>query len=189
MKKTHIITIAGKLGSGKSSTAKNVARQLGYDHFSSGDLFREVAAKQGEDVLQANLSAEKDATIDHLVDQRLRDIGETETNKVIDSRTAWYWIPQSFKVYLTLDTNVAARRIINAMSERKLANENIPESVAEYAASLDKRYESENKRYLSLYKINPALTENYDLVINTAEHSLDDVVDTIVAAYKKWQQD
>ena len=186
MQKKHIITIAGKLGSGKSSTAKSLAQYFGYQHFSSGDLFREIAAKQGEDVLQANKSAENDSTIDHLVDQRLRDIGENEDNKVIDSRTAWHWIPQSFKVYLTLDTKVAAERIINSMNERKLANERIHDDVDAYAAALDERFNSENKRYMDIYNIDPAQSSNYDLVVDTAQYSLDEVIELIKRTYTKW---
>ena len=72
--KKNIITVAGRPGSGKSSTAKLVANQLGFEHFSSGDLFRSVAKERGVDVLQANLSAEENADIDHLVDGRLREI-------------------------------------------------------------------------------------------------------------------
>ena len=45
--------------------------------------------------LQANLTAEQNAEIDHLVDGKLRQIGETEEGLVIDSRTAWHWIPDS----------------------------------------------------------------------------------------------
>jgi len=103
MIKKQIITIAGRLGSGKSSTAKMLANQLEYEHFSSGDLFREIALEQGNDVLAANKSAELDAKIDHLVDGKLREIGETQNKKVVDSRTAWHWMPDSYKVYLMLD--------------------------------------------------------------------------------------
>lgn len=184
--KKELLTIAGKVGSGKSSTAKLLARQLEYDHFSSGDVFRAIAAEQSQSVLDANRAAEKDATIDHLVDQRLRDIGETESRLVIDSRTAWHWMPQSFKVYLELPTKVAAQRIIDKVHERHDANEEVPESVEEYAALLDARLASENKRYDKLYGINPSRLDNYDLVIDTSKHSLEGVVDIIAEAYLRW---
>jgi hypothetical protein len=45
--KKHILTLAGAIGSGKSSTAKRVAAELGYRHFSSGDLFRTIAKELG----------------------------------------------------------------------------------------------------------------------------------------------
>jgi len=186
MIKKQIITIAGRLGSGKSSTAKMLANQLEYEHFSSGDLFREIALEQGNDVLAANKSAELDAKIDHLVDGKLREIGETQNKKVVDSRTAWHWMPDSYKVYLMLDSTVAAKRIIAKMHERASANESIPSSVEEYAEQLNERMQSENKRYKNLYSIDPSVLENYDLVIDTAVHSLEEVVEIIQTSYKEW---
>lgn len=186
MTKKHIITIAGRLGSGKSSTAKTVAEALEYEHFSSGDLFRAIAAEQSQSVLDANVAAEKDSSIDYLVDQRLRDIGEHEDFKVVDSRTAWHWMPKSFKVYLNLPTDIAAKRIIDKAEERKTANEDIPSSVEEYAKQLDVRYHSENKRYKNLYDIDPSDMSNYDLVLDTSKQNLSGVVDAIVSEYKKW---
>ncbi|HTK39401.1 MAG TPA: cytidylate kinase family protein [Patescibacteria group bacterium] len=186
--KKEIITIAGSLGSGKSSTAKLLAERLGYDHFSSGDLFRQIAAEQQQSVLDANVAAEKDSTIDHMVDQRLRDIGEHDTRKVIDSRTAWHWMPQAFKVYLELPTRVAAERIIAKAHERAEANEDIPESVDEYAKHLDDRLKSENKRYKSLYGIDPTQKENYNLVVDTSLYPLEEVVNQIEQAYTEWLQ-
>jgi cytidylate kinase len=186
MVKKEIITIAGRLGSGKSSTAKALAKHLKYDHFSSGDLFREIAAQQSMDVLEANKNAEDNSDIDHLVDERLRQIGKTENKKIVDSRTAWHWMPDSFKVYLNLDTSIAAQRIMAASAERKSSNEEIPQSQSEYIKMLDERYDSENKRYMKLYNIDPSNLSNYDLVIDTSKYNLDEVVKAIIHAYEKW---
>lgn len=191
--KKHIITIAGKPGSGKSSTAKMLAEQLGYEHFSSGDLFREIAKSRGQNVKEANLHAEgkelNSENIDELVDSRLREIGQTQDNKVIDSRTAWHWIPGSFKVFLDLDLHVAADRIIRAMEVSDVAgerNEHIPESIEAYTAELEDRLASETRRYEGLYSIDPYTLSNHDFVINSDENSLEEVVDKILQAYELW---
>lgn len=191
--KKHIITIAGKPGSGKSSTAKLLAERLGYQHFSSGDLFRDIARNRGQNVKEANLQAEgkklDDDNIDELVDRRLREIGDTKDSKVIDSRTAWHWIPGAFKVFLDLDLEVAADRIIRSMEVSDVAgerNEHIPESVTEYAKELDERLASESRRYESLYSIDPYILSNHDFVIDTDKNTLDQVVEQIAAAYEAW---
>jgi cytidylate kinase len=119
MEKKHIITIAGKPGSGKSTTSRLVSEALGFTKFSSGDFFREIANERGIDVLEANKVAEDEREIDHMVDQRLRDLGAAEDNLVIDSRMAWHWMPYSFRVYLDLDLVVAAERIIAHHEGRK----------------------------------------------------------------------
>ncbi len=185
--KKHIITIAGRPGSGKSSTAKGLAKELGYQHFSSGDVFRELAKERGVDVLQANLSAENNAEIDHLVDGRLREIYKTKDNMVIDSRIAWHWMPGSFKVFLNLDLEIAAARILRVLEQRKGVNEDIPKDVKKYASALKNRLESENRRYKQLYDINPANLDNYDLVVDTDQNQLEEVIQAVLSNYREWQ--
>lgn len=190
MPKKHIITIAGRLGSGKSTTSKGVAEQLGYRHFSSGDFFRSIAKEQGNDVLSANLQAENEAgipRIDYLVDQRLREIGEQDDELVIDSRTAWHWIPSSFKVYLTLDVTIAAERIIKNSDPERLAAEHVPNDPAIYAKQLEERLASESRRYLKLYDIDPSDLANYDLVVDTGKRSPEEVIDLVAREYEAWR--
>jgi cytidylate kinase len=186
MQRKHIITLAGKPGSGKSTTSKAVAAKLGYKHFSSGDLFRSIAAERGVDVKTANQQAEKESSIDELVDQKLQQMGRTEDRIVLDSRTAWHWMPQSFKVYLDLDLHFAAERIIAALDLRQAANEYIPENADEYEVELRQRLESEARRYEALYGINPYEPANYDLVVDTSKHPIDKVVDEIISTYERW---
>jgi cytidylate kinase len=187
--KTRIITLAGRPGSGKSSTAKAVATNLGYQHFSSGDLFRALAREQGIDLLQANLSAEQNAELDHLVDGRLQLIGTTEERIVIDSRTAWHWMPNSFKVFLDLDLTVAAERILNDMDDERLASEHVHRDVDEYSKHLQQRLDSESRRYKKLYDIDPYVTDNYDLVVDTATNDLKQVIDIVLTQYRRWLEE
>jgi cytidylate kinase len=179
----RIITIAGQPGSGKSSTAKEVARRLGYQHFSSGDLFRALAREQGHDVLQANLSAEQNTAIDNLVDGRLKQMGQDEDQLVVDSRLAWHWMPQSFKVFLDLDLGVAAQRILANIDEARLKSENIPSDPAVYTSVLQERMASESRRYRTLYDVDLHDKTNYNLVIDTAAHDLDTVVELVLQGY------
>lgn len=188
MQKKHIITIAGRPGSGKSTTAKAVTAQLGYQHFSSGDLFRALAREKGIELLEANLSAEQNADLDHEVDGRLQEIGGSEDQLVIDSRTAWHWIPASFKVFLDLDLIIAAERILNGMDDARLASEHIHRDPAEYAQKLQERLDSETRRYKSLYDINPYDMANYDLVIDSATNNLQQVVEQVVDGFRAWVQ-
>ncbi len=187
--KKHIITIAGRPGSGKSTTAKAVASQLGYLHFSSGDLFRALAREHGIDVLNANLSAEENAEIDHAVDGRLREMGESEDQLVVDSRTAWHWMPDSFKVFLDLELLVAAERILANMDDERLASEHVHRDVGEYAAVLQQRLDSESRRYKKLYNIDPYKTENYDLVVDTQKHNPEQTITLVLHKYEEWLND
>lgn len=187
LKKKSIITIAGRPGSGKSTTAKLVALSLGYNHFSSGDLFRALGKERGVDVLEANRTGGVTEELDHLVDGKLREIGKNEDNMVIDSRTAWHWIPNSYKVFLELDMVIAAERILEEMTHDRLSTENIHQNSHEYAKLLMKRLDVETNRYKKIYAINPYDMNNYDAVIDTSKYRIDEVVKEVVIGYKQWK--
>jgi CMP/dCMP kinase len=180
--KKKIITIAGVPGSGKSTTAKNVAKKLSYSHFSSGDLFREVAAEHGVDIATINQIAESQDDIDFKVDQKLRDMGTTEKDLVIDSRTAFHWIPQSFKVYLKLDIDIASERVFRQIQfggrkSQTAANQQ------EVRVDIETRMTSELKRYGILYDLDYTEEDHYDLVIDTNLYTVEEVSEMILAAY------
>src|SRR5688500_14989821 len=182
----RIITICGQPGSGKSTAARAVASYLGYEHFSSGDQLRAIGRERGIDIYQTNLAAEQEEELDHVVDQRLREIGVTEDEVVIDARLAWHWIPDSFKVYLNLDLEVAATRIISSWDPERLKHEHVPTDPKKYAAILQKRLTSEAGRYKKLYNADPYNKANYDLVVDTKNNTADQTVKQIVDAYQMW---
>lgn len=187
MEKKEIITIAGKPGSGKSTTSKLIAAELNFTHFSSGDLFRSIAKERGIDVYEINVLAETEKEIDYLVDEKLRTIGASDDRLVIDSRMAWHWMPYSFRVYLDLDLQVAATRIIANLTEERLQAESISSDPVAYAVTLKKRLESESKRYANLYQVNPYDTDNYDLVVNTHDLSPKEVAELVIQSYQAWR--
>lgn len=185
----EIITIGGRPGSGKSTTAKGIARILGFTHFSSGDLFRQASKERGQTVLESNQAAEKEegiSDIDQLVDQKLRDIGRSATQVVIDSRMAWHWMPNSFRVFLDLDIQTAAERILDDMTPERIAAEHIPEDPILYAEQLGERLASETRRYKKMYDVDPYDFANYDLIVDTKQHDLQATIDLIIQEYTKW---
>src|ERR1700751_3289831 len=142
--KKQIITIAGSLGSGKSSTAKAVATALAFRHFSSGDLFRQIAVERGESIEAMNISAEVQRDIDLKVDNLLQEMYRTEEKLLIDSRMAWRWLPHSLNVFLMLDPQTAAEHIFNHLQEEGRLSED-GKSVEEVRRSIDRRFASEQK--------------------------------------------
>jgi cytidylate kinase len=186
--KKEIITICGSLGSGKSSTADLVAKKLGYKRFSSGDFFRQVGVELGLSVTETNIRAETDPKIDEMTDQKLQDLNNAE-KIVIDSRTAYHWIPESFKVYLDLSPEIAKDRILNNLKVNKSRQQSEKESTLEEVyKKMQERFESEQKRYWDLYKINNTDKNNFDLVIDTNKNNLEQVVEIVVSEYKKWRE-
>ena len=182
--KSKIITLAGSLGSGKSSTAKLVASNLGYKHFSSGDLFRAIAAERGLSVLEINQQAELEHEIDHAVDEKLRNMAN-DSEFVIDSRMAFNWMPNSFKVFLSLDPKIAAERIYKQIQQSGRVSEN-GNTVDDVYKGIIERRESEQKRYMNLYNIDVHDMTPFDLVLDTSVDSLEEVANNVLVAYKNW---
>ena len=189
MNKKHIITIAGSLGSGKSSTAKKVSEILNYKHFSTGDFMRLIADQRGVPLTELSKMAELDSSIDKTLDDRNIEVGKME-NVVLDSRLGFHFIPESFKVYLELDPNVASDRILNDKNfnpnRHKEADGSFdtPESIKE---KINFRLGSERKRYKELYGIEDnTARENFDLIINTEKISLEEVCKKVIDEYNNW---
>jgi len=189
MEKKHIITIAGGLGSGKSTAAKATADILGYGHISTGDFMRSIANERGISLSKLTKIAESDPSIDQKLDDYNKKVGDMD-NVVLDSRLGFYFIPSSFKVFLSLPPLVAAARIL----EDKKSNPNrVKESpygfdtVEGILQSISVRFLSEQKRYKDLYGIeNHTSPSNFDLIIDTENNSAEQVSSKIVEEYKKW---
>jgi cytidylate kinase len=183
--KRRIITLGGMPGSGKSSTAKKLAESLRYRHFSSGDFLREVAAEHGWTIEEFNEAAEADPKFDHEVDEHIRKAGEG-SELVIDSRLAFHWIPEGFNVFLQIDPHTAAART-HAHIETEGRVGQHASTVEDIYLKMMARIESEKKRYAALYNgLNYLDPSQYDLIVDTAEHSLDDVVRIILEKYREW---
>ena len=187
--KPHVITIAGALGSGKSSTANGVAHALGYRRFSAGDLQRATATSLGLTYDKFQQLALADPAYDRKTDDTLIAAGK-EDGVVIDSRLGYHFIPDSFKVFLTLTPEIAATRILkdsktNPNRQRETAGGIT--NAATIAAGIRERFAIERERY----QIHYGITDYYDpkyfnIIIDTAKFPLDEVIQKVVTEYKKW---
>jgi cytidylate kinase len=186
MQKRHIITISGKPGSGKSSTADKVAELLGYTRHSSGDMVRRVLKTKHMTLEQYNERAEAEHDLDAQVDEELRKLREEE-DIVVDSRLGFYWLPESFKVYLDLDLDVATARIYkDLVSNSNRSGEGGNQSLDSVAGSVRERMENEQARFKSLYNVDPYNPNNFDLVVNTSRHTPQSVALAVFDNYKEW---
>lgn len=186
--KKHIITIAGKLGSGKSSTAKLIASKLGYKHFSSGDFMRNMAQERNLSLEELSALAEKDDSIDRAIDAANAKVGQGD-NLVIDSRLGFHFIPASFKVYLELKSEISAKRALADAAKNPNRHKEIMggmQSIDDAARAIQGRFQSENKRYHSIYGIDQTDQNQFNLVIDTESIPVEGVADKILEEYQKW---
>jgi predicted cytidylate kinase len=177
-----IITISGTPGSGKSSVGKELAKKLGYQFFSGGDMRGKYAVEKGLTIDELNKLGEEDPSTDKDIDEQIKEMGEKEDNFIMDSRTAWHFIPKSFKIYLTVDEKTGSERIFQHQQEKGARpDEKKYESPEEVLEETKARQESDKKRYQKWYGFDHTKTENYDLVVDTTTSNVNKIVEEILS--------
>jgi cytidylate kinase len=186
MQKKQIITISGSLGSGKTSTADLLAEKLKFKRFSAGDFTRKMSIKKKVSLHWLGENAEKNDAVDQIIDAEVKKAGKKD-RIIIDSRLAFHWAPDSFKVYLDLPMKVAKERIFNNLKENKLREktegEIDPKKIYQNIVS---RRKSEKKRYLKYYGVDHTNKKNFDLVVNTGKNNLEQVAKIVLTKYQDW---
>lgn len=178
------LTLTGNLGSGKT-TICNILKEKGYEIVSTGKIFRDIAAEKNVSVIELNEMAKKDRSIDDLLDNKTTELGKTLDNVIFDSRLAWNFVPGSFKVFLLVDTEEAARRVFQD-SER---NAESYESVAAAKEGLLNRAGLEKARFLDLYQINYYNASNYNLVIESTAAKPEEIAEEIIKQFESYQKE
>lgn len=179
-----IITISGTAGSGKSTVAKALAKELGLKHYSTGDFMREMARKRGMTIIELNKLGEKDQSIDKELDERQIKLGRNEKNFVIDGRLSFYFIPNSIKIFLDADIEQRAKRIFN--DKRKTEN-NL--TLKETLENIKERQESEIERYEKYYGLNPYKNKHYDILIDTTKLDIEGAIKKAVKEVSKLKKE
>lgn len=162
------ITLTGNLGSGKSTLGKILEAEYGYEIFSTGKVIRQIAEEHGVSVLEMNKMMEKDHKYDHMIDDTTARISREQKEKklLFDSRLAWNFVEESFKVFLSVSLSVAAKRV---MADASRGQVETYASLEECKASLSERAATEDRRYKEIYGIEYFHYANYNLVLDSSD--------------------
>lgn len=181
--KKNIISLGGELASGKGTTSVILAEKLNYTIYRNGEYFRKLAKESGMDVTEFNAYVKDHPEIDMQIEKSAAEYAKTHDNFIIDARLGFYAVPESFKVYLTVDINESAKRAFNDPNRK--STESFA-TIEEQKEDILKRYKMENERYWNLYHVHKEDLSNYDLVIDTTNLKPQEVADKIEEEYKKW---
>lgn len=174
------ISVTGDLGSGKSTVCRYLSEVLNCNLYSIGQIQRSLAEKYNMSIHDFNIYMETHPEIDEEIDTELTRIGQRNENMIFDSRMAWHFVPDSFKVYLSVDSKAAARRVLR---DNRGAVESY-ESIEEAETALIARKQSENLRYIIKYGVDCSRPENYDLIIDTTNISPRETAEIILSHLK-----
>ena len=176
-----IISISGDIGSGKSSVASDLKKLTSYEIIGTGNIQRTIAEKRGITTLELNKISQTDRSIDDEIDSYVIKLGANENNLIVDSRLAWHFIPDSFKVYLSVDPMIGSERVYQA---KRSSEENT--SLQQTFQNNHERQELEDVRFAKLYNIRFRKYHNYDLVIDTSHTTPDLIAEKIKQCYDQW---
>ncbi|MBR1867558.1 MAG: cytidylate kinase family protein [Clostridia bacterium] len=175
------ISLAGDLGSGKSTVGKLLGRKFGAEIISVGKMQRNIAAELGMDVTQFNLYQESHPEFDKMLDGKIAEYDKLSGSFIFDSRLAWHFAPSAFSVYLKCGLEESAKRIL---AEQR--NDECYSSIEEAKYKITERRKSEKERYLSFYGVDITDMKNYDLVVDTVGKTPEQVAEEIVCGWEKY---
>jgi predicted cytidylate kinase len=158
------ITVGGPPGAGTSTLCKLLKEELDIDYVYAGQIFRDKAREMNLSLAQFSDLCKQDPSYDHQLDNYMIDIAR-KGNVLVEGRMIGplckkFNIP-SFRVYIHADPKIRAERIM----ERDGGDLN------EVFERMEDREESEARRYLDFYGIDPRERSWYDIVIDSTNIS------------------
>lgn len=162
--------LSGLSGTGSTTAAKLIAADLNLTYYYGGQMFRDLAVERGVSLEELAQSLETDRETEREIDRRLIGIGLNNDDVLIESRTMGWIFPRSVdscRVWLTCDLEERLNRV---------------EGREHHARSRDNlllREGSDNVRYAALYGINPNDFSPFDLVLDTTDLRVEQVVESI----------
>ena len=179
-----LISITGKLGSGKSTVCNILKEKYGFEVYSTGVINREFARRLGISTLELNKRLNDDPSLDHEIDGTVTKLSEErEDDKLIfDSRMAWHFAKDTFKIFLTIDPMEAARRVM--LNQR--GDEEHYDTVEEACEKLIERSRVERDRFVDIYGVDYYDYNNFNIVVDTTSRAPDEIVSIIMENYDKY---
>lgn len=181
----RIIAISGRIASGSTTLAKQLARKLGWKHIEGGEIFWEAIRNK------MNLSA-KDTHLrpdeeDVLFDKKLKEILNNDENIVLETKLAGFNAQGLSGIYKILvvcedsegndQTQIRIDRLVN--------RENL--SISKAKEEVIQREENDLEKWQRLYgggdkNWSYLKKDYYDLVINTFSHNKEEALKETLSA-------
>jgi cytidylate kinase len=178
------ITITGNLGSGKSTVGKLISEKHDFEIYSTGKVQRELARQMNLSTLELNQLMMSDRKYDHMIDDETARISRENKDKniIFDSRLAWHFVEESYKVFVSVNLDVAAERI---MKDQRGAVEKYS-SIEEAKSLLAERAKTESIRYKDIYNLNYMDFSNYNLIIDSTYCDAETIAEIIMEEAKEY---
>lgn len=178
-----VITLTGKPCSGKSTVATILQEKYGFIRISMGEMFKAEAKKRNMSTEEFTAYRTKDPSFDIYVDKQIPNFVKKYKNQnvVIESRVAWHFLSNSFNVFIDIDDDEMAKRLLYSDRTGKEKSSSFEEA----KKTTLNRYQLELEVYKKTYDIDCSNFSNYDLVVDSSNLTPEELADSIYEEYKK----
>ena len=175
MSRWRVVTVSGLPGSGTTTACGRLVDAIGWRHVNAGEIFRDMARDQGISLSALGALAEQDGEIDRQLDARVIGIARAaDTGVILEGRlTGWMALRRgltSLKVWLEAPVAARAERV----------GQRDGQTLEQAAVAMVARESSEGQRYDDHHGIDITDLSIYDLVIDSAAHSAEEIAHRIV---------
>ncbi|MHC1611428.1 MAG: (d)CMP kinase [Candidatus Methanospirareceae archaeon] len=167
------ITISGLSGSGTTTVAGLLSKELSMDVISAGEMFRAIAKEKSLQLEEFNKLAENNDDFDRLIDEKQGEEAMKRENVIVEGRLSGFFVPHA-------DLKIWLKAPIEIRAERVAGREGI--AYGEALAAMKSREQSEHKRYEQYYGINLDDLSIYDLIIDSSRWRGKSIVEMIKVA-------
>jgi predicted cytidylate kinase len=175
------ITISGPIGSGKTTVCNLLSKKLSYRCVVSGNIFREMAKEHKMTLSQFGELCEHDMRYDRLLDERMVQIARDNPDIILEGRLVAHMLQKkgipALKFFLTADLETRAKRVVEREGQK----------LKIVLLEMKEREDSEAIRYRSYYGIDIKSDDVYDIVIDTADKTPEQIVDIMVEKVEQWK--
>ncbi|MCS3924766.1 (d)CMP kinase [Methanosalsum natronophilum] len=167
-----LITVSGLPGSGTSSISSILSKHYGMQLISAGSVFRSLAKEHNMTLEEFGHNAEKDSSIDLMIDERQREIAEKEENVILEGRLAGHMAKSGFSIWLKAPFDIRVERIAGREHS----------TYDTVYAETKKRELSESLRYKEIYGIDLEDHSIYDIVLDSKNWNPDNLSKILIVA-------
>lgn len=172
-----LVTVSGSPGSGKSTAAKTITRLFGAERIYIGEIQRKMAAGLGMTLEQftgryaVEHPDKTDIAVDNAAALEARQLYTSGKSVLVEGRTQFHFLPESFKLYVGVNAQEGARRIREELlrSGGSQRNEAPVGTLEEMIARVEAREQADANRYLALYGFDHRELCHYDLLVDSSD--------------------
>jgi len=176
------IILSGNAGSGKTTIGNILSEILSTEFLSVGNITRKIAEERGMDIYEFQKYLKSNPDFDIELDKMIVEKVIKLPKYILDYRLGFHFLPESFKVLLTVSDEVAFKRTVNRNQQ---GDNHSNDDIKTVRRKMIERNTMMRDRFIVLYKADFSDPMNYNLVLDSDVKSPQQIVEEIMSKIEK----